>query len=464
MKYKSYPAYKDSGIEWLGKVPKQWDVKRGRFVMSVNPPANKLRTLRDGAEVSFVPMASVGVYGGLTLEQSRVIGEVSGGYTEFQDGDVVVAKITPCFENGKGALASGLLNGAAYGTTELHVLRPGKLLNDRFLFYLSISDIFRKLGEAEMYGAGGQKRVPPEFNKDFRTPLPHIDEQRTIADFLDTQTGKLDTLVNKKRALIDKLKEKRTALISVMVTRGLPPHAAKSAGLNPNPKLKRSGINWLGDVVEHREVSPLKRLVSTPITDGPHETPEIMDDGIPFVSAESVRNNRIDFSRKRGFISYEDHRRFSLKYRPQRDDIYMVKSGATTGNLAIVDTDDDFNIWSPLAAVRTNKKVAAPRYVLYAMQSKEFQTSVQLFWSYGTQQNIGMNVIENLVIPVPPLVEQVAIADYLDQETSKIDRMIGKVEAVIEKLQEYRSALIAAAVTGKIDVREIAAGSKSGVV
>jgi type I restriction enzyme S subunit len=287
--------------------------------------------------------------------------------------------------------------------------------------------------------------------------LPPTPEQRTIADFLDVQTKKINTLIAKKRAFIEKLKEKRTALISHTVTRGLPPAAAKAAGLNHKPKLKPSGIEWLGDVPVHWAVRPLKIIVSEPITDGPHETPEILDDGIPFVSAESVRNNRIDFTRKRGFISREDHRKYSLKYSPKRDDIYMIKSGATTGNLAIVDTDDEFNIWSPLAAIRTNKKIASPRYVLHAMNAKEFQTSVQLFWSYGTQQNIGMNVIENLVIPLPPLIEQDAIANYLDRETSKIDRMIKKVEAVIEKLQEYRTALITAAVTGKIDVRKVAA-------
>ncbi len=109
----------------------------------------------------------------------------------------------------------------------------------------------------------------------------------------------------------------------------------------------------------------------------------------------------------------------------------MVKSGATTGNLAIVDTDEEFNVRSPLAAIRTDKKIASPKYVLYALNSKEFQTSVQLFWSYGTQQNIGMNVLENLVIPSPPVFEQAAIANYLDRETSKIDRMVERVGAVV---------------------------------
>ncbi len=252
MKLPAYPKYKPSGAEWLGDVPEHWELKRGRFVMCVNPPAPRLRVLKPEDEVSFVPMDAVGVGGGLSLEQTRILSDVSSGYTEFQDGDVVVAKITPCFENGKAALASGLLNGAAYGTTELHVLRAGPTMDRSFLFYIAISDTFQKLGESEMYGAGGQKRVPPEFNKNFRTSLPPPTEQSSIVAFLDQQTGRIDKLIAKKRELIERLKEKRTALISRTVTRGL----------NPHVKLKPSGVEWLGDVPEHWEVRKFSREVA----------------------------------------------------------------------------------------------------------------------------------------------------------------------------------------------------------
>jgi type I restriction enzyme S subunit len=132
----------------------------------------------------------------------------------------------------------------------------------------------------------------------------------------------------------------------------------------------------------------------------------------------------------------------------------MIKSGATTGNLAIVETDEEFSIWSPLAVIRVHNKKAVARFVLAAMDSKEFQASVQLFWSFGTQQNIGMKVIENLPIPLPPLSEQQDIAAYLDRETAKIDALSAKITMVIDRLREYRTSLISAAVTGKIDVRE----------
>lgn len=163
-------------------------------------------------------MEAVGEYGGLDLSQTRMLDDVGSGYTAFRDNDVLVAKITPCFENGKGALASSLTNGVAFGTTELHVLRPRTTVASRFLFYLTISDPFRKLGEAEMYGAGGQKRVPTEFVQDFRLPLPPIDEQAAIADYLDRETARIDTLAATVLRAIEGLSEYRTALITAAVT------------------------------------------------------------------------------------------------------------------------------------------------------------------------------------------------------------------------------------------------------
>ena len=217
------------------------------------------------------------------------------------------------------------------------------------------------------------------------------------------------------------------------------------------PAYKSSGVQWLGDVPVHWEVMALKRIVVTPVTDGPHETPEIYDEGIPFVSAEAIKNDQIDFTKIRGFISIEDHKRYSMKYKPKRNDIYIIKSGATTGNIAMVETDDEFNIWSPLAAIRSNLKICFPRFLFHFVKSREFTTSIQVGWSFGTQQNIGMNVIENLFVTLPPLPEQQAIAAFLDRETGRIDTLVAKKIRLIELLREKRSALISHAVTKGLD-------------
>lgn len=225
---------KDSGVEWLGEVPAHWEVKRLRFVASLNPSKAELTHLDRGAEVSFLPMEAIGEDGTLNLERTRAIGEVENGYTYFRDGDVAVAKITPCFENGKGAVMHGLTGGVGFGTTELIVARPrAEEVVSGFLHWLFVSTQFRKLGEATMYGAGGQKRVPDEFVRNFAIAFPPTEEQAAIVTFLDRETAKFDALTAEAEKAIGLLKERRSALISAAVTgkidvRGLVPTAPKS--------------------------------------------------------------------------------------------------------------------------------------------------------------------------------------------------------------------------------------------
>ena len=433
MRFPAYSDYKPSSVEWLGDIPKHWDVKRGRFCMRVNPPADRLRQLQPEDEVSFIPMEAVGEYGSLKTEQTKILDEVSASYTEFQDGDVIVAKITPCFENGKGALAVGLTNGAALGTTELHVLRTFTILERRFLFYLSVSSLFRKMGEAHMYGAGGQKRVPTEFNKDFRIPLPPTSEQHVIANFLDAQTAKLDTLVAKKRELIEKLKEKRAALISRAVTHGLPPEAARAAGLNPHPKFKPSGIEWLSDIPEHWEVKQLKWVI---MFQRGHDLPtnDREEGTVPLVTSSGISaTHSTALARGPGIVTG--------RY-------------GTIGEFYLVEKD----YW-PLNTTlySINLRGNEPRFLRYMLIHL-----APLFLLNAVKSavpGVDRNDIHPIKTTSPSLAEQQVIADYLDRETTKIDRMIEKVETAIEKLQEYRTALITAAVTGKIDVRKAASAS-----
>jgi len=244
----TYTAYKPSGLMWLEDVPSMWPISRLCFQVKINPVKSEIRGIPQDTSVSFVPMEAVGEYGGLRLEQTHALENVANGYTYFRDGDVVVAKITPCFENGKGSIADGLENGIGFGTTELHVLRPSSFMDRNYLFYLTISHAFRKIGASYMYGAGGQKRVPDTFIRDFRHPIPTTKEQRSIAAFLDRETARIDALIEKKQRQIELLQEKRSALISHAVTKGLAPKAP----------MKDSGIEWLGEIPAHWEVAPLR--------------------------------------------------------------------------------------------------------------------------------------------------------------------------------------------------------------
>lgn len=205
-------------------------------------------------------------------------------------------------------------------------------------------------------------------------------------------------------------------------------------------------VECLDEIPCHWQLHALKHALEIRITDGPHETPEFLDEGVPFVSAEAVSKGFIDFSKIRGYISVADDNRFSRKYSPRKFDIYMVKSGATTGITAIVETDEHFNIWSPLAVMRSNKDFE-PYYLLNYLRSRTFRESVELNWSFGTQQNIGMGTLENLPICRPPIEEQRTIAAFLDYETARIDQLIAMQQRLIELLKEKRQAVISHAVT-----------------
>jgi type I restriction enzyme S subunit len=220
----------------------------------------------------------------------------------------------------------------------------------------------------------------------------------------------------------------------------------------PYPAYKDSGVEWIGQIPEHWTVPALKFLVAVPITDGPHETPTAVapDQGVLFISAEAVASGKIEFQKSWGYISRADHMRYSKKYKPAINDIYMVKSGATTGVTVIVEDDREFNIWSPLAAIRANDKVI-PRFLLNALRSASFRDGVALNWSYGTQQNIGMGVLKTLQTPLPTFNEQCAIVATLDRETARIDALIAKKSRFIELLKEKRQALITHAVTKGLD-------------
>lgn len=442
MRYDPYRGYKPSAVGWIRDTPQHWRLKRLKYI------ANRADAKVDADETN--PLPYVG------LEQidpwmGRLIGldedmVPTGVSNRFQPGDTLFGKLRPYLAKACNVDFEGLCS------SELLVLR-GKGYDRGFLLYQLLSHGFINLVDSSTYGSK-MPRASWDFIGVCELPVPPPDEQQAIARFLDTKTAQIDMLVEQKRQLIARLKEKRSALIARTVTRGLPPEAAKAVGLNPNPTLKDSGVQWLTHLPEHWVLSPLKRVVSMPITDGPHETPEFPPEGVPFVSAEAVQDGRVHLSSMRGFISREAHAIYSKKYCPKRDDIFIVKSGSTTGKVAIVDFDDEFNVWSPLAAVRCDLKKAHPAFLFFALSSEYFQGLVQVSWSFGTQPNIGMGVIGNLTVVLPPPAEQVHIAAFLKIQTERFGTLLARAQAAIDRLTEYRQALITSAVTGKIDVRE----------
>jgi len=211
------------------------------------------------------------------------------------------------------------------------------------------------------------------------------------------------------------------------------------------PAYKDSCVEWLGEVPEHWSIIRLKNVLQCRITDGPHTTPEFIDEGVPFLSVDGIQDGEIRFDGCR-FISEKDHEEFSRKAQPVRDDILMGKA-ASTGKIARVKIDFTFSIWSPLALIRVDSQLSSPSFYEQALKSASSQAQIDILCTSNTQKNISMDDIPRLVMTRPTIEEQLAIATFLDHETAKIDALIAEQQRLIELLQEKRQALISHAVT-----------------
>ena len=438
-----YSAYKDSGVEWLGEVPAHWEISATkrvcRIVNGATPKSAESRYWN--GDIPWITPEDLGdLDQGYILSSKRKItweGYQDCGTTMVPVGSLVLSTRAPIGHLGIAGVKLCTNQGCRslvfrYKRSEVY-----------YFFQLSACRVdLEALGQGSTFSELSNDRLG-----DFEIAVPPLPEQRAIAAFLDYETAKIDALVAKKERLIELLQEKRTALISDAVTKGL----------DPDVPLKDSGVEWLGEIPAHWIGLPLKRWVAVKITDGPHETPQFVPDGVDFISAEAVSNRKINFDKRRGFISPELHTYYSRKCKPIRDDILICKSGATTGKLARVDTDHEFGIWSPLAVVRSNRSRIIPRFLEMALEAEYVQNQIKRTWSAGTQPNISMGDLERLHVVAPNIEEQRKILAYVASKTDGFSPIIAKVQEAIDRLKELRTALISAAVTGKIDVREAAA-------
>ena len=422
-------AMKESGIEWVGLIPDTWSVIPNKYVMHKE---KNLCGKWTGEDVMSLTMNGV-----IVRDLQNPTGKMPAtfdGYQYIEDGDLLMClfdmDVTPrCV----GKVTHDGVTSPAYSNFKVHDIAS----RDYFYYYYLMVDNTKELLHLA-------KNLRHSFTEEqlgqLKVPMPPLFEQQAIADYLDETCSKIDEIIAEAKASIDEYKLLKESVITNITTHGfrdvsLIDSGSLDSGMIPN--------TW----------SICKTLygLTMPITDGPHVTPELLDDGIAFVSAEAVScgHGSIDFNHMRGYISEEFYNECCKKYIPQRNDIYMIKSGATTGTVSIVDTDRKFTIWSPLAVFRVNRDRLIPKYLFYFLQSKPYQQQVQLGWTFGTQQNIGMRTLEQLKICMPPLVEQVEIVEYLDDKLPQIEFLIAEKESLINDLEAYKKSLIYEVVTGK---------------
>jgi len=449
VKLPAYPGYKPSGIEWLGSVPEHWTICplkylcRRSALYGANIPAEEYSS--DG--VRFLRTTDIDDLGQLQSGGVFIERVQAEGYV-LSDGDILLSRSGTI---GRAFVYSSARHAESAYAGYLVRFVPSGRLNSRFMFYFTKCTPFRDWLDTQVIAStignvNGQKYAQCPI------PVPKRAEQDGIADFLDRHTTRIDTVVAKDRALMDRLREKRAALISRTVTRGLSPDAARAAGLDPYPKYKPSGTEWLGDLPEHWALNRLKFLLTEPLKYGANEAAEMDDRDLPrYVRITDVDEN--DSLRDETFRSLPHD--VAAPYLLRDGDLLFARSGATAGKTFLYRTRWGACAYAGyLIRARIDRKKGSPEFIRYFTASASYWQWLASAFIQATIQNVSAERYASLWLPVPPLPEQLAIAHFLDRETAKIQRMVATIETAIERLQEYRTALITAAVTGKIDVRE----------
>ncbi|HEY2951787.1 MAG TPA: restriction endonuclease subunit S [Verrucomicrobiae bacterium] len=465
MKLPAYPRTKPSGIEWLGDVPEHWKVRRLKTsatcwvsnvdkVPAEDEPPVRLCNYTDVYYHDYITPDMELMETTATADEIRRFG--------LRVGDVVITKDS---EEWSDIAVPALVKKTALDLVcgyHLAIIRsrPKALFGDYLLRALQSCAVNQQFQVA----ASGVTRygLPKASIGEAWIPLPDPTEQRAIAAFLDRETGRVDRLVAKKRELIERLKEKRTALISRTVTRGLPPAAARAAGLPANPPLKPSGLDWLGDAPAHWEALTVRRRAKRIQTGGTPPTAEerYYEDGtVPWFGPGSF-DDQIVVSQPIKLLNSSAVKEGAGRMFAAGATM-VVTIGATLGKVSSLAEAGSCN--QQITVIEFDYRRIHPRFATY--QLKRLEPALRAIAPSATLPILDQGEIADIAIGLPPLPEQAAIAAYLDLETAKLDALVGKVEEAVERLQEYRTALITAAVTGKIDVRKaVPAGSSTAAL
>jgi type I restriction enzyme, S subunit len=438
MSFPAYDDYKDSGIECLGEIPIGWTPKRLKHVspfIAVGIVVNPSTYVTDDG----LPF----IYGGdiregiIDCENSRRISPDSSdanAKTRLEAGDVLTVRV-----GAPGVTAVVPQECEGGNCASVMLVRKGKF-DSRWLCYLMNTPVVRNQVEVVQYGAA-QKQFNIEHAVNFWLPVPDEDEQKAISWFLDVETSKIDGLVSEQRRLIELLKEKRQAVISHAVTKGL----------NPNAPMKPSGIQWLGDVPQHWSVKPLKYLATFRSGGTPSKTvPAYWHGDVPWASSKDLKTETL--------ADTIDH---ITQHALDSDAATLVPVGSVLVVVRGMILLHTFPVVQTLAPMAINQDLKAltpancihQSYLPWLLRGSTTATFSRIDEAAHGTKVIRMEAWTSIELPVPPIEEQVEIVEAVIKRRTQIDNLLAEAERAIELLQERRTALISAAVTGKIDVR-----------
>ena len=429
MSFPTYPAYKDSGVKWLSDVPEHWVVRRNKQVF-------RLVSVQVGNKSADFQLLSLTLRGVIPRDMESGKGKFPAEFDTYQvvEPDDIVFCLFDIDETPRTVGISsdfGMITGAYTVAKTLPAADP------RFIYYYYFSIDLRK-GLRPFY-TGLRKVVRPETFLNIELPLPPLSEQATICNFLDHETTRIDALIEEQQRLIELLKEKRQAVISHAVTKGL----------DPTVPMKDSGVEWLGEVPAHWGVAAVKRYCD--VRDGTHSTPEYVERSefsFPLVTSKDISSEGISLI-DTSHISADDHHEISKRSRVAKGDILMPMIG-TIGGAVVVNLDEQFSIKN----IALFKKGAfSSSWLAYLLDSDVALVQFELNKSGGVQGFVSLGTLRNLIFPIPSLEEQESIVRFLNERMIELDQLITESFKSIDLMLERRSALISAAVTGKIDVR-----------
>lgn len=449
-KYKAYPEYRDSGVEWVGNIPNSWDVKPLFATCSHHSEKNL-----DGREENVLSLS----YGRIIrrdIEKNHgLLPESFNTYQIVFKGDIIL-RLTDLQNDWNSLRVGRAIEKGVITSAYLKLAVRPQSLDSRYLYRLLHSYDTTKV----FYGMGGGLRQSMKFDDMRRldTLLPPLPEQIQIAKFLDYETAKIDELIEKQQELIALLKEKRQAVISHAVTKGLPPEAAQKAGLNPHPPLKDSGIEWLGQVPKHWKLKQLRYLTrqiggGTPSK----ENPSFWNGDIPWVSPKDMK---VDYlAQSIDNITEKAVTESAAKLIPKNSLLIVVRGMILVHSVPVSLTMKEVTINQDMKALVPHAELQS-EYFLYLLKGfREFILNLVEESAHGTKC-LRTDLLDRVVLPIPPSDEQELIVQRLKETLTKFDELEDSAETQITLLQERRTALISAAVTGKIDVRDWQAPSQ----
>jgi type I restriction enzyme S subunit len=405
----------------------------------VNPQVNFPEGAGALTPVSFVPMADVTESGHWIGRHVRALREVSNGFTAFADGDILIAKITPCFENGKGAHVVGLTNGIGFGSTEFHVLRARDGVSPRFVYHVAQSSRLRMAAEAYMSGSAGQKRVPLEFFDAFSVPDLPQQEQQKISVVLDT----LDTTIRQTEAIIEKLKQVKQGLLHDLLTRGIDSDGELRPPRSQAPHLyKDSPLGW---IPREWTASSIDAACSD-VVDCPHSTPSFRDDGVLVARTMHIKAG-VFLERNASRVSESEYRERIARLRPEPGDVVFTRE-APVGEAFVIPAAMRICLGQRVMLLRPRPEVALGQFLLAQIYSGAVADRIAALTAGTTNPHLNVAEVRQFILPLPPVREQTMIQLQL----GGLDRRIAVEGAERDKLNAVKSGLMDDLLTGRVRV------------